>query len=142
MKKLYIVAFLNQISFAYREQPKSDSSNIIEIPLKRTKLPAPVSRRFLLPAQDDSGRFLSSMLSSETTYDHEVENAGNYAYMSKFYIGSNRQELRLVLDTGSSLMWVQGNECPNPQECTGQSFDSGWSSTFKPSTTTEEITYG
>ena len=72
--------------------------------MKRTKLEEPVSRRFLLPLENTAGRELS--LSDEKTFVHEVDNAGNYAYMSSFYIGSNRQELKLVLDTGSSVMWV------------------------------------
>ena len=61
--------------------------------------------------------------------------------MSNFYIGSSQQEMKLVLDTGSSLMWVQGDECPST-ECTGVSYDSTQSDTFIASSTIEEITYG
>ena len=81
------------------------------------------------------------MLTSNTTYVHEIENALNYAYMSTFYIGSSQQPMKLVLDTGSSLMWVQGDECP-ASECSGESFDSSKSTTFTPSSTIEEIVYG
>ena len=112
------------------------------MPLKYVKLDEPISRRFLLPKENIEGRELQVSLSDETTFVHEVDNAGNYAYMSSFYIGSNRQEMKLVLDTGSSVMWVQGSECPNPTECTGLSFDSSQSNTFTASVTTEEITYG
>ena len=126
---------------AFSESTRSQNK-IFSMPLKRVKLDEPVSRRFLLPIEASQGRELQSSLSDETTFVHEVDNAGNYAYMSNFYIGSNRQEMKLVLDTGSSVMWVQGSECPNPSECTGQSFDSSESITFNALTTTEEITYG
>ena len=81
------------------------------------------------------------MLTSNTTYEHEIENAQNYAYMSTFYIGSSQQAMKLVIDTGSSLMWVQGDECP-ATECTGVSYDSSLSTTFIPTSIIEEIVYG
>ena len=111
MKKFLNFLLLAQIATAYHEKA-NEGSDVIEMTLERTKLSEPVSRRFLLPQKNSYGRDLSSSLSSDTTFLHEVENAGNYAYMSKFYIGSNRQEVNLVLDTGSSMMWVQGSECP------------------------------
>ena len=60
------------------------------MPLKHVQLDEPVSRRFLLPKKTSEGRELQVSMSDETTFVHEVDNAGNYAYMSSFYIGSNR----------------------------------------------------
>ena len=50
-------------------------------------------------------------LSSKATYGHKVENHDNYAYSTTLYVGSNRQQLNLLLDTGSSIMWLQSEQC-------------------------------
>ena len=68
-------------------------SGVIELPLHRTPLP----RRSLEE---------QSSLSSLSTIEHEVANHDNYAYSTTIYVGSNRQPLNVLLDSGSSVMWL------------------------------------
>ena len=82
-------------------------------------------------------------LTSKSTLEHGVENHENYAYSTTLFVGSHRQPLNLLLDSGSTIMWVQSPECPNPTECHGESaYRSELSSSFADQDLTQTIQYG
>ena len=86
---------------------------------------------------------LTKNLSSKNALEHLVSNHDNYAYSITLYLGSHRQPLNLLLDSGSSVMWVQSTECPNPSQCHGESpYKSLLSATYKQSDLTQTIQYG
>ena len=76
------------------------ANKVIELPLQRTSAP----RR----------RYLQDIHSSDHVLEHDVANHDNYAYSTTLYVGSHWQPLNLLLDSGSSIMWVQSEDCPNP----------------------------
>ena len=108
----------------------STASKVIELPLKRTRV--------------DHPRLLqSSQYSSIGTFQHNVANHDNYAYSTTLYIGSERQPLNLILDSGSSIMWVQAAECPNPSQCHGESpFEDTKSTSYVKTELVQTINYG
>ena len=73
----------------------------------------------------DSGRLLNS-------YDRSVQitNERNMQYHSYFYVGSHRQKMSFILDTGSAWMWLPSAKCP-VDECRGERFNASMSETFK-----------
>ena len=58
------------------------------------------------------------------------------------YLGSQRQEMSFILDTGSSWLWVPGEACPNPSQCNGDVYKNSLSSTFVETNLVYDITYG
>lgn len=48
--------------------------------------------------------------SKRNAYDLSIENYHDISYLLDIYVGSDRQKLSMVLDTGSSHVWVSQNE--------------------------------
>jgi len=62
-------------------------------------------------------------------------------YTGKVKIGSNKQEFDLIIDTGSSTLWVEETGCSLCADF-DHKFNPSKSTTFKPSTNQQTITYG
>ena len=37
----------------------------------------------------------------------------NYQYVGTFYIGKDKQAKNMLLDTGTSWLWLKGSDCPD-----------------------------
>lgn len=61
------------------------------------------------------------------------------SYSGIVSVGTPPQDFQVILDTGSSDLWVEGAGC---EGCSGTSFDNAKSSTFKDLNRTFSITYG
>lgn len=72
-----------------------------------------------------------------------MTNIENYVYSTPVYFGSHRQQLDLIVDSGSSVMWVQSEECHRLSECTNSHpYASQNSQSFKRSGMQSAIQYG
>lgn len=68
-----------------------------------------------------------------------VANIENKKLLGTIFMGSDRQEFSVILDTGSSKLIVMDRlSCT---ECTGQTFDASTSDTYVDSGTVDEIHY-
>lgn len=109
------------------------SSNLIhELELTRHQVPEKVRLRRL-----------QERFSTKATLAHDVKNHANYAYSTQLYIGSHHQPVSLLLDTGSSIMWVQSKECQEAGMCDGDNpYDHWLSDGYAETQRTQTIEYG
>ena len=56
-------------------------------------------------------------------------------------MGSARQALTFIFDTGSSWLWIPSDACPKAQ-CTGTTYHYGKSSTYSATAVNQTVTYG
>ncbi|KAI9654592.1 MAG: Vacuolar protease A [Alyxoria varia] len=71
-----------------------------------------------------------------------IENFLNAQYYSPIQVGNPAQEFKVVLDTGSSNLWVPSSECSSIACYLHNKYDSSSSETYRPNGSDFEIRYG
>ncbi|KAL4768155.1 aspartic peptidase domain-containing protein [Aspergillus nidulans var. acristatus] len=93
------------------------------------------------------GQFQQHVLEDEPVnamrgHDVLVDNFMNAQYFSEIQLGTPPQTFKVVLDTGSSNLWVPSSECGSIACYLHQKFDSSASSTYKRNGSEFAIKYG
>ncbi|KAI8969276.1 aspartic peptidase domain-containing protein [Mycotypha africana] len=110
---------------------------------KRVSLPFYKRRANFTPLSNDTDQTTTKKsLRPRSVYGStSLFNDNQVQYLTNIQIGSPPQNFTVIVDTGSSLLWVPSTDCPELQ-CPLSKFDVSHSSTYHDTDTFFNVTYG
>ncbi|KAI1100892.1 Asp-domain-containing protein [Jackrogersella minutella] len=94
------------------------------------------------PETHSQAVFQDTSIHVDTDHPVPISNFMNAQYFSEISIGTPPQDFKVILDTGSSNLWVPSSSCGSIACYLHQKYDSSSSSSYKENGTEFEIRYG
>lgn len=103
-----------------------------------------LQRNFLLneSSLEEFSKRQLAYLAARYSKTANMSNTLNLQYTMEIGIGTPEQKFKVILDTGSSDMWVYGSNCFSDACLSNRQYDSSASSTYSPQSGYLEVYYG